>query len=337
MNEFVDPFERLLSGACTPRVVRAVEAGQSAAALWSAIQASGFLDALVPEARGGAGMPLPQAFGLLVAAGRHAVPVPFGHTLLARAVLAAEGASVPGGPIAIAASAELREDGGVLCRNTPDALAAEWIVAPLPGRWLLLPAARAACTPSGIHGDLHADLAWSGESEAAHVSPAPLAWREAGAAAAAAQIAGALERVLELTLRFANDRVQFGRSIGKFQAIQHQLAVMAENVAAARMAAQIGCEADDALPHPLPHPLRAAAAKARAGEAAGLVAPMAHAIHGAIGVTAELDLQLFTRRLHGWRADFGSERAWNTVLGRALIDGGTSTLDFMRQQLLPTP
>ncbi|MCC2659201.1 MAG: acyl-CoA dehydrogenase, partial [Panacagrimonas sp.] len=87
---------------------------------------------------------------------------------------------------------------------------------------------------------------------------------------------------------------------------------------------------------PFPHPLRAAAAKARASEAAALVAPMAHAIHGAIGVTAELDLQLFTRRLHDWRADFGSERAWNTVLGRALLATGDATLDFMRAQLLPT-
>jgi acyl-CoA dehydrogenase len=98
------------------------------------------------------------------------------------------------------------------------------------------------------------------------------------------------------------------------------------------MAAQIGFDADG----PLPQPLRAAGAKARASEAAGMVAPMAHAIHGAIGVTAELDLQLFTRRLHEWRADFGSERAWNTVLGRALLATGESTLDFMRAQLLPT-
>jgi alkylation response protein AidB-like acyl-CoA dehydrogenase len=332
MNEFVEPFERLLADACTPQVVRAIEAGQAATTLWNAIEASGFLDAMIPEAHGGYGMPLSDVFGLVAAEGRFATPLPVGQTLLARAVIATSDAQVPAGPIAIAASAQEEQGGRIVCRHTPYALVAEWIVASLPGRWLLLPKAQAAVTPSGIHGSLHANLEWPSASAATHASQPAAPWREAGAVLAAAQMAGAMERVLEMTLQFANDRVQFGRSIGKFQAIQHQLAVMAENVAAARMAAQIGFDAQG----PFPPPLRAAAAKARASEAAALVAPMAHAIHGAIGVTAELDLQLFTRRLHDWRADFGSERAWNTVLGRALLTSGDATLDFMRAQLLPT-
>lgn len=335
MNEFVEPFERLLADACTPQVVRAIEAGQAATPLWNAIDASGFLDAMIPEAHGGYGMSLSDVFGLVAAEGRYATPLPVGQTLLARAVIATAGAQVPAGPIAIAASAQEapQEQGGrIVCRHTPYAMVAEWVVASLPGRWLLLPKAQAAVTPSGIHGSLHADLEWPSASAASHASQTAAPWREAGAVLAAAQMAGAMERVLEMTLQFANDRVQFGRSIGKFQAIQHQLAVMAENVAAARMAAQIGFDAQG----PFPPPLRAAAAKARASEAAALVAPMAHAIHGAIGVTAELDLQLFTRRLHDWRADFGSERAWHTVLGRALLASGDATLDFMRAQLLPT-
>jgi alkylation response protein AidB-like acyl-CoA dehydrogenase len=332
MNEFVEPFERLLADACTPQVVRAIEAGQPAAPLWNAIEASGFLDAMIPEAHGGYGMPLSQVFGLAAAEGRYATPLPVGQTLVARAVIATEGAQVPAGPIAIAASVQEEQGGRIVCRHTPYALVADWVVASLPGRWLLLPKAQAEITPSGIHGSLHADLEWHAPSSAAHASSTAAPWREAGAMLAAAQMAGAMERVLEMTLEFANDRVQFGRSIGKFQAIQHQLAVMAENVAAARMAAQIGFDAQG----PFPHLFRVAAAKSLASEAAALVAPMAHAIHGAIGVTAELDLQLFTRRLHDWRADFGSERAWNTVLGRALLASGDATLDFMRAQLLPT-
>ena len=67
----------------------------------------------------------------------------------------------------------------------------------------------------------------------------------------AAQMVGALERVLELSVAFANQREQFGRPIGKFQAVQHQLAVMAEQVAAARMAAQIGCQGEALLPDTL--------------------------------------------------------------------------------------
>lgn len=330
-NELVDPFERLLADASTPQAVRDIEAGRPATAMWEAIESSGFLDALVPEAQGGFGLPLREVFGLAVATGYHATPLPVGHTMVARAALAQAGMPAPRGAIAIAPRAE--HDGGrILLRHAPHALVAQWFIAPLAGRWLLLPTAQATCTPSGIHASLHADLAWAPDAAQAQGGAASLPWREAGAVVAAAQIAGALQRVLEMTLQFANDRVQFGRPLGKFQAIQHQLAVMAENVAATRMAAEMGFDSDG----PWPTTMRAAAAKARASEAAGLVAPMAHAIHGAIGITAELDLQLYTRRLHDWRADFGPERSWNTVLGRALVAGKLSALDFMRTEILPS-
>lgn len=330
-EEILEPFERLLADVSSSQVVRGIEAGTPAVALWSALDSSGFLDALVPEAQGGFGLPLAEVFGLVVATGRHAIPVPVGHTILARAGLARAGARVPREPVAIASIVE-EDNSGIILRHVPHALVADLFIAPLRNRWLLLEKTKATCTPSGIHGSLHADLAWDAQASAAFTSHTPVAWRDAGAVVAAAQIAGALERVLEATLQFANDRVQFGRPIGKFQAIQHQLAVMAENVAAARMAAQIGFESDDAWPVPM----RAAAAKARASEAAALAAPMAHAIHGAIGITAELDLQLYTRRLHEWRADFGSERFWSAAIGRALLASGQPALDFMRTELLPS-
>jgi acyl-CoA dehydrogenase len=86
----------------------------------------------------------------------------------------------------------------------------------------------------------------------------------------------------------------------------------------------------------LPDPLRAALAKARASEAAVIATGTAHAVHGAIGITAELDLQLYTRRIHEWRADYGAETRWNRVLGRALLDSGAPlALDFMRAELIP--
>lgn len=330
-NEFVEPFERLLADACTPQIARDIEAGRPADALWGAIEPSGFLDALVREAQGGFGLPLPEVFGLVAANGRHATPVPVGHTMLARAALAEAGGPLPREAIAIAPVAE-EDNGRIVLRHAPHALVAEWFIAPLNNRWLLLPKSQARCTPSGIHGGLHGDLEWDSDSCAAFASRMPVAWHDAGAIVAAAQIAGAMERVLAVTLQFANDRVQFGRPLGKFQAIQHQLAVMAETVAAARMAAQIGFDS----PTSWPLPLRAATAKARTSEAAALAAPMAHAIHGAIGVTAELDLQLYTRRLHEWRADFGSESAWNRTIGRALVAGGQSALDFMRTAILPS-
>ena len=115
---------------------------------------------------------------------------------------------------------------------------------------------------------------------------------------------------------YANERHQFGRPIGKFQAIQHQLSVISEHTFAARMAAQIGCHGDAATPDRL----RVAVAKARTSEAALEVAALAHSIHGAIGFTEEFDLQLFTRRLHLWRQAAGAESYWHGVVGDALVD-----------------
>ena len=159
------------------------------------------------------------------------------------------------------------------------------------------------------------------------------------AAVLAAQIAGALQRVLAMTLQYANDRQQFGRSLGKFQAIQHQLALMAEQTLAAHMAAQIGCaglavsaDSPAAPPAYLPNPLRAGIAKARASEAAVVVADLAHSIHGAIGFTEAFDLQLFTRRLHTWRQTAGSESHWHREIGQALVNQhGGQALDLLCQ------
>ena len=144
----------------------------------------------------------------------------------------------------------------------------------------------------------------------------------------AAHMAGAMQTVLDKTLQYANDRQQFGRPLGKFQAIQHQLAVMAEQTLASQMAAQIGCR----HAKPLPNLLNVAVAKARCCEAAVEIAALGHSIHGAIGFTAEFDLQLFTRRLHTLRQASGSESYWHDVLGRHLVaERQDASLELVRE------
>lgn len=136
-----------------------------------------------------------------------------------------------------------------------------------------------------------------------------------------------MNRVFAMTLQYANDRSQFGKPIGKFQAIQQQLAVMAEQVAAATVAAELGFDAAGTVPDSL----RAAMAKARTSEAVTSIAATAHAVHGAIGVTQEYDLQLFTRRMHEWRIAHGSEQYWNRAIGETLLASGSSVSDFARE------
>ena len=146
------------------------------------------------------------------------------------------------------------------------------------------------------------------------------------AAVFAALLAGAMTRVFEMTLQYCNERSQFGKALGKFQAVQHQLSVMAEQVAAASIAAEAAFQ----TPGRSPRLLAAAIAKGRASEAAAGVANAAHALHGAIGVTEEYDLQLFTRRLHEWRLAHGAEGHWHRIVGSLALDSGATLAEFVR-------
>jgi len=309
-----ESLQQLLKDQCTPQRVRDVEAGQSPASFWAQLEKSGFADALLPEAHGGAELTLATAFPLLELCGSFAVPVPLAQTMLARALLAQADVAPPTGSITLAPVAA--RDGTVLhCPLVAFGRVADWVLACIEGSTVLLPIAQACISP-GVF-PLDATLAWdeAGFAQAQRV-PCSHDLETLSACCAAAQLSGALMSVFTRTLQYANERQQFGRAIGKFQAIQHQISVISEHVFAARMAAQIGCHSQTHVPQRL----RVAVAKARTSEAAVEVAALAHSIHGAIGFTAEFDLQLYTRRLHAWRQTAGSESFWHSVLGEGLVD-----------------
>ena len=261
---FADAARQLLVGECTPAVVRAIEAGglgaPQAQALWAQIEAAGLADALLDEAEGGAGLGLSQLFGVLEQAGAHALPLPLGDTLLARALLAQAGMARPAGAIALA-SGERTQDGGLRCALVRGGRVAASVLVQAGDGWHLLAVQAAQTTPQALA--LDAAFAWSpSQMLAAPVVPVAqgLDARTLQAALLAPQMAGALMHVFQRTLQYANERQQFGRPIGKFQAIQHQLAVMSEHVFAARMAAQLGCSGAGLAADRLPDRLRVATA-----------------------------------------------------------------------------
>ncbi len=139
-------------------------------------------------------------------------------------------------------------------------------------------------------------------------------------ALATAKLAGLMDEVLAITLDWTQTRQQFGKPLAKNQAVQHSLAIMAAETAAAGAAANLAALA---LSNPASAALPVAAAKARASEAAGIVAALAHQLHGAIGVTADHRLHLFTRALWQWRDRAGSEHQHHAVLGAAALAGGS--------------
>ncbi|HUB84504.1 MAG TPA: acyl-CoA dehydrogenase family protein [Rhizomicrobium sp.] len=131
------------------------------------------------------------------------------------------------------------------------------------------------------------------------------------ALARAGQMAGAISAALTLSVDYTRQRQQFGKPLASFQAIQQQLAVLAEEAAACRAAASAAAHALDRGEASF----EIACAKLRANIAAGQAASIAHQVHGAIGFTKEYALQKFTRRLWAWRSEYGNDRHWADVIG----------------------
>lgn len=334
---FGDAARRLLAETFSPEVLDAAERGEPPGQAWQAVEESGFLDALVSEPSGGAGLRLSDILPLALESGACGIGVPLVQTLLARAWLDAAGHAPPAGPIALAAFGVKVDQQQTAARAVPGALTAQWVLADTGADILLLSAQAAVRTRTEGHGNLDADLRWpagagiafSCPRQEANSSPDQSSLAAMLAATCSALMAGAMERVLMLTTEYAGQRIQFGKPIGRFQAIQQQLSVMAEYVWDARMAAQLAFQSDGALPQPL----LAALGKARTSAAAPIVADIAHAVHGAIGITREYTLQRYTRRLREWRRAAGAEAYWAGLIGADALAADCSALDYIRQSL----
>jgi acyl-CoA dehydrogenase len=319
----LDGFVRLLTQISPPATVRRAEDDGDAARILRDVEESGFMDALVPESRGGSGLSLTDVVPLFLAAGEYLLPIPFAETMVARAMIAAAGAQSPPGRTIVlwpaARAGRLISQVDPLCERSSLALMQRGT------EFRLLPMA---------FGERRTDpfRMWSARPE---LNASPLAAFELphvnllhwAAAITAANMAGAMERLLGLSLAHVNDRQQFGRSIGKFQAIQQQLSVFAERTVAARVAARIGLTGSAlALDG-----RRVAVAKSIANESARASVSIAHAVHGAIGISEAHDLQLYTRRLARWQVSFGSDAYWQRYLGGSRLKSREATsVDFVR-------
>lgn len=322
---FVEAIDDILKDQCTPAAVRAIQTGGSPAALWDALSSAGFLELLKPETDGGAGLPLAELFPVLCCFGHYTVPVPVAQTIVARTLVSSQ-LVLPPGMVTLAQTFRREVNGTISCALTPYGMLADYVLARDGDGLLLLSCAAASRAGTGVPNSLTASLTWPDESSAIRVLHGGAMLPAFAAALHAALLSGAMNRVFEMTLQYCNDRVQFGKSLGKFQAVQHQLSVMAEHTAAAAMAAEAAFQGVESFPSLL----IAAMAKSRTSEAAVLVAATAHALHGAIGVTEEYDLQLLTRSLHEWRTAHGSEAYWNTVIGQQVLLSDLSLSDFVR-------
>ena len=315
-----EQLDRALGGLDIPATLRATENGAFPDAAWEAVRALDLALALVPEARGGAGLGWADLGGVFQSLGRHGAPVPLAETVLANHLLARAGLDPVEGVAGVAAVPE---------RFVPWGRHAAVLVRPGTGERIeRLGTAGIEWTEGCNIGREPRDTPEAGTAAGA-IGALGMDAAEAvllgGAAIRANQVAGALSAVLATSVDYANTRKQFGRAIGKFQAVQQLLARMAGEVAACAAAAEGALRAIDreGLEGAA---FEIAAAKVMAGEAVAVGTEVSHQVFAAMGITDEHPLHLHTRRLWSWRAEFGSDRFWADRLGHSVLSRGGGSL-----------
>jgi acyl-CoA dehydrogenase len=333
---------RILADHCSPQHVRDAESSWDPA-LWHHLESSGLTTVGVPESSGGSGGDLSDAASVVRLCAASAAPVPIAQTLLVAPWLRTR----LGLDHRLEAASVSTTDG-----VRAVASGSHW---QLSGRATAVPWARSATsllilasTDTGqvvaevLAGDVriepHSNLAGEPRDSVVvddvvvssqHVRGAPpdvgrdLRLRQA--LAQTVLLAGALDQVLELSRKYVTERVQFGRPLAAFQAVKHQVALLAGQVAVAGTAADAAVQAAAASGgESATVPIMAA--RVRTARSATEAATIAHQLHGAMGFTHEHELQHFTRRLWSWRDEHGTEGEWEHELGRVIAQRGPDQL-----------
>ncbi|SFV12589.1 acyl-CoA dehydrogenase family protein [Pseudoduganella namucuonensis] len=342
-REFRQAMCNYLMNETTPELARELWETDSGRcpAMWSKFAEQGLTGLSVPEQYGGLGCGDVDWVLLAQDLGYYAVP----DSLLATAYVAvgllnalpedapARAAWLPGvvdGSVRIAVGHPVEP-------LVADAHVADMLLLPHAGEVHAVPAAavRLTLNPSIDPARRLYRVEWepSAATRVADAASGTALWAQAlnrGALAAAAQMLGLTQRMLDLAIDYSAQRKQFGKPIGSFQAVKHHLADVAVK---AEFARPVAFRAAHALAHA--HPLSDAFvshAKLAAGEAAWLAARKAIQVHGAMGYTWEMDLQMFMKR--AWVLDpswgdrgFHKQRVAELVLGGKTPLGPGATFD----------
>jgi acyl-CoA dehydrogenase len=342
-NIVAETAARIFADLADAQTINRDKKGEWKAPLWQALTEAGLPLAWVPEDCGGSGASLAEGFSVLSAAGRAAIAVPLAETMLAGWLLAQAKISSPDGEMTVAPASPkdritLNADGSLTgkARGVPFAKAAKHIAvlaSDAKGLSIALvdPGKCRIDAGLGLGGD-NSDTVTFDKVQPITIKAAPKEFDQTqlmlmGGVARSLQIAGALESMLEISVRYSNERVAFEKKISKFQAVQHNLARLAGESAAALAAATSAADAianaksfDDEVF------LEAVAAKIRCSEAAEKGGGIAHQVHGAIGFTIEHILHRYSLRALSWRDDFGSESYWAVELGKLVANKGADEL-----------
>jgi acyl-CoA dehydrogenase len=340
LEQSLEQLARDATAACGNRRPPFLERG------WAALADHGIDRLLLPTGLGGSGCGWRDACSVLRCVGRFALPLPLAEHLLATRLLAGgapqagdrtppEGhramAQAGAGPFTVATRVEgaVHQAGeGWSFSGTASAVpwgrhASQLVAQPAgpAGPLVMLSPAAAEVRPGdNLAGEPRDTLLFSHAPAIllAQSSRDGTDLRTTCALLRACQAVGAMEAALGLSIDHATTRVQFGRPIGRQQAVQQQLSLFGEELAAANCAVHAACRALDRGAAPF----QTAAAILRVNLAIEVATGTAHQVHAAIGFTRDHPLHLWTQRLWAWRSEFGADSEWAQHLGELALASG---------------
>ena len=139
--------------------------------------------------------------------------------------------------------------------------------------------------------------------------------RSLSALAQCGEAVGAMAAVSDMTIEYAKSRVQFGRPIGTFQAVQRHCTDMWSDTEGARY---LTYEAAWRISQGIPARKEVAMAKSFVSDASRRVMESAHQVHGAIGLTDEHDLTMYNRRMTAAAVNYGDATFYREVVAEEM-------------------
>ena len=321
--DFAASVRDLLSRACDSEAIRAAWDSEDGRVpgLWKRLAEVGVTGLTVPENLGGAGMDLTAAVPVLVECGRAAAPEPLTPTLAAVELLRRTGGSVTTEwlPRVAAGDAVLAFGEG----NPAMLAGGQWadlhVVATDDG---VVAVDRANATVDAEQtldrGIGLASVRWSTDraTNIAGTTDAVAAFDWA-CVAVAAELVGLAQAMLDMSVRYAQQREQFGKPIGSFQAVKHQLAdVYVGNAFALPVVHRAAWSVTRELPS---RSRDASHAKYAASVAAEHAARTALQVHAGIGYTYEHDLHMWMKRTWSLVSLWGDAAFHRTRVAHAVL------------------
>ena len=319
---------RLFSETCTHSAIQDAEANGGAPEIWAAFAETGFPWISLSEDAGGSGGTLLDALEVLRLVGYYAAPIPAAETgVLGGWLLTSAGHPLPDGIVTVAPGSPddtlaLNADNTLsgTAHMVPWGRHAETLAALIGDQVISVSASAAMVLPNtSLAGEPRDTLTFDNapvESTAAPNGVSAEALRFRGALSRVALMAGAIEKMSQLTVSYTNERHQFGRPVARFQAVQQHLVWASQDAALTRMAADsAGREASRGEAN-----FEIAAAKLVANQAATRATKACHQAHGAMGMTQEYPLHHYSRRLWTWRSEYGGVREWSRWVGTVAVN-----------------